>query len=252
MGNFVTSKKIIKEIIKQTPQQISKLYIAQNASGEDIKKIVDIAKQNGVSFQTVPKEKILNICNQGYSGVLVVLSPIKYLTIEELINKNLNNKNCVFLILDEINDPQNFGAIIRTAVAFEINGIIIQQWNQVMPTQTVIDVSRGGVYKIDIAKVKNVYNAVKKLKEYNFWVYATVPPNIVSTTQTELTQLKDVSRLAIVIGNENKGIRKNVISECDSVITIKHSEKMESLNVSVSCGIILYEIYKNFQKVKLK
>ncbi len=245
MDNFVTSKKLIKEIIKQNPQYISKLYIAKNASGEDIKKIISLAKQKAVSFQSVPKEKILSIFNQGYSGVLVILSPVRYLSIEELINKNLNNKKCVFLILDEINDPQNFGAIIRTAVAFEVNGIIIQQWNQAIPTQTVVNVSRGGIYKIDIARVKNVYNAVKKLKEYDFWVFATVPPHIITPTQTEITQLKNIDRLAIVIGNENKGVRKNIISECDGVVTIKHSEKMESLNVSVSCGIILYEIYKN-------
>jgi len=253
MTNFVTSIKLIKEIIKQTPQQISKLYIAQNASGDDIKKIVELAKKYNVSFQSVPKQKIINMFNQGYSGVLLVLSPITYITLDELIIKNHNKEKCVFLLLDEINDPQNFGAIIRTAVAFEINGIIIQQWNQVMLTQTVIDVSRGGVYKIDIAKVKNIYNAVKKLKEYNFWVYATVPPEYIITnsqiSQIELSNIKDRNHLAIVVGNENKGVRKNVISECDGVITIKHSEKIESLNVSVSCGIILYEIYKNFQKL---
>jgi len=156
MTNFVTSIKLIKEIIKQTPQQISKLYIAQNASGDDIKKIVELAKKYNVSFQSVPKQKIINMFNQGYSGVLLVLSPITYITLDELIIKNHNKEKCVFLLLDEINDPQNFGAIIRTAVAFEINGIIIQQWNQVMLTQTVIDVSRGGVYKIDIAKVKKI------------------------------------------------------------------------------------------------
>jgi 23S rRNA (guanosine2251-2'-O)-methyltransferase len=247
MTNYITSIKLIKEIIKQTPQQISKLYISQNAAGEEIKNIVELAKKKGVSFQAVPKQKLLGIFNQGYSGVLLVLSPVRFLSLEELLKKNQNKEKCVFLVLDEINDPQNFGAIIRTAVAFEVNGIIIQQWNQVMLTQTVVEVSRGGVYKIDIAKVKNVYNAVKKLKELNYWVYATVPPNSVLTYSIidDLSSLKDFNKMALVLGNENKGVRKNIISECDGVITIKHSEKMESLNVSVTCGIILYEIYKN-------
>jgi len=249
--DYITSKKLIKEIILQNPQQISKLYIAQNACGDDIKKIVELAKKKKVSFQTVPKEKILQTFNQGYSGILLVLSPIRYLTLDELIKKNQNKEKCIFIVLDEINDPQNFGAIIRTAVAFEVNGIIIQQWNQVMPTNTVVEVSRGGLYKIDIAKVKNVYNAVRKLKELNYWVYATVPPNNVLSTSIvdDLSKLKEFNNIVIVFGNENKGVRKNILAECDGLITIKHSQKMESLNVSVSCGIILYEIYKSFKNL---
>ncbi|MFN3550259.1 MAG: 23S rRNA (guanosine(2251)-2'-O)-methyltransferase RlmB, partial [Endomicrobiia bacterium] len=236
---------LIKEIIRNYPQQVSKLYIANNAYGKDIQEIISLAKSKKISFLSVPKQKILNIFNQGYSGLLLVLSQVKYFSLEEFIeNIKLKSKCCV-LILDEIMDPQNFGAILRTAAAFEIDGVIIQQWNQVLITETVIETSRGGVYLVPIVKVKNVYNAVKKLKEINFWIYATIPKEIklnLSISNVELKDIKNQQYIGIVLGNEEKGIRKNIVSECDGIITIKHSKHIESLNVSVVCGIVLYEL----------
>lgn len=250
MENFITSKKIIKEIIKSSPNYISKLYIAENATGEDIKEIINLAKQKKISFLSVPKQKILSIFNQGYSGLLLVISSVKYFTIDELIKKIKNRSKNLILILDEINDPQNFGAIIRTACAFEVDAIIIQQWNQAPITKSVIDVSKGGVYKIDIVKVKNIYNAIIQLKKINFWIYATLPPEYSTNLTTEFSEISKENNIAIILGNEEKGIRKNILKECDGYLTIQHSNKIQSLNVSVSCGIILYEIYKNFTKNK--
>lgn len=247
MENFITSKKIIKEILKTLPQRVSKLYIANNAFGDDIKEIISLAKKNKISFFSVPKQKLLEIFNQGYSGVLLVVSPVHYHTLEDLIKKFETKNTCVVLILDEINDPQNFGAILRTAAAFEVDGVIIQQWNQVQVTQTVVETSRGGVYHVPIAKVKNVYNAVKKLKEHNFWVYATAPPTLI-TDKSKVTQINNITgynKIAVILGNESKGVRKNILNEADGIITIQHSDKIDSLNVSVTCGIILHYIYNN-------
>ncbi|MEN3013878.1 MAG: 23S rRNA (guanosine(2251)-2'-O)-methyltransferase RlmB [Endomicrobiia bacterium] len=247
--NFLTSKKLIKEIIKNSPQYVSKLYIANNASGSDIKEIIEIAKNKKVSFLSVPKQKILDIFNQGYSGVLLITSPVKYLTIDEFINKTKKKEKNLVVLLDEIKDPQNFGAIIRTSSAFDVDGIFIQQWNQVPITQSVIEVSKGGIYNLDIVKVKNIHHAIVELKKINFWIYATVPKES-SFSQTNLTEISEISKLnniGIVFGNEEKGIRKNILNECDGIITIEHSSKMQSLNVSVSCGIILYEIYRTFK-----
>lgn len=247
MEGFITSKKIIKEILTNNPQYVSKLYIANNAESSDIKEILELAKKNKISFLSVPKQKILSIFNQGYSGILLVTSPIKYLTIKELIDKIKNKEKNIVLILDEIKDPHNLGAIIRTASAFNIEHIIIQQWNQVQITQTVIEISKGGVFNLDIVKVKNVYNAVVELKKLNFWIYATMPPTTISESTKNVTEISDIVKnqnIAVVLGNEEKGIRKNIIKECDGIITIRHSNKVQSLNVSVSCGIILYEISK--------
>ncbi len=245
MENFVTSKKLIKEIIRNFPQQVSKLYIANNAYGKDIEEIINLAKSKQISFLSVPKQKILNIFNQGYSGFLLVLSSVKYFYLDEFIeNIKLKSKCCV-LILDEIIDPQNFGAILRTAAAFEIDAVIIQQWNQALVTHKVTEISRGGVYLVPIVKVKNVYNAVKKLKEINFWIYATMPQKFgldLNITSVKLKDIRNQQYIAIVLGNEEKGIRKNIVSECDGIITIEHSQHIESLNVSVVCGIVLYEL----------
>ncbi|MCX7715941.1 MAG: 23S rRNA (guanosine(2251)-2'-O)-methyltransferase RlmB [Endomicrobia bacterium] len=245
MEHFVTSKKLIKEFIKLHPQKISKLYIAENATGNDVKEVINLAKSKNISFLSVPKQKILSIFNQGYSGMLLILSSVRYYTLEELINKLEKQKKSIVVILDEINNPQNFGSILRTSSAFEVDGIIIQQWNQVQITQTVIDTSRGGVYNVPIVKVKNVYNAVKELKKHNFWIYSTMPPqnNPQLNIITDFKSICQQERICIILGNENKGVRKNLISESDGIITIKHSNKIQSLNVSVICGIILYELY---------
>lgn len=244
MEHFITSKKLIKEIINNYPQQVSKLYIANNAYSKDIEEIINFAKSKKISFLSVPKQKILNIFNQGYSGMLLVLSPVQYLSLEEFIENIKLKPKCCVLILDEIMDPQNFGAILRTAAAFEVDGVIIQQWNQVLVTQTVIETSRGGAYLVPIVKVKNVYTAAQKLKKENFWIYATMPPKFGSEniSNVELKDIKNQQYIGIVLGNEEKGIRRNVVSERDGIITIRHSQQIESLNVSVICGIILYEL----------
>lgn len=250
MENFITSLKLIKEFINLYPQQINKLYIAENASGQAIKTIIQLAKKKNVSYLVVPKQKLLSIFNQGYSGVLLMMSPIKYLTLEDFYNKIKNQQKNVVVILDEINDPQNFGSILRTSAAFNVSGVIIQQWNQVPVTQTVVETSRGGVYNVAVVKVKNVYNAVKKLKEWGFWIYATVPPgNVVSNNIiTDVKLIAENKNIGIILGNESKGVRKNLISESDGVITISHSEKIQSLNVGVICGIILYQLYTTLLK----
>ncbi|MCX7940587.1 MAG: 23S rRNA (guanosine(2251)-2'-O)-methyltransferase RlmB [Endomicrobia bacterium] len=244
--SFITSKTLIKEIIKTRPDLVSKLYIANNAYGKDIEEIIALAKKKKVSFLTVPKEKILSIFNQGYSGLVLVVSPVRYYSLEELLSKISQNSEVTLLILDEINDPHNFGAILRTAAAFNIDGVIIQQWNQVPVTQTVVETSRGGVFNIPIVKVKNVFNAITVLKKNDFWIYSALPPesahNNIQTVNVD--DIKSQKRLAIVLGNEHKGVRKNIISNSDAAVIIQQSNKVQSLNVSVCCGIILYEIYK--------
>jgi 23S rRNA (guanosine2251-2'-O)-methyltransferase len=249
MENYIITKQTIKELLRSVPKQITKLYISQEAYGNDIKTIISLAKENGVGFLTVPKKKLIEIYNQGYSGVLAVVSVVEYMTLDELLAKT-KEKSLKILVLDEIMDPQNFGSILRSAAAFEIDAVIIQQWNQAQVSQTVMDVSRGAVRIVPIVREKNVYNAVKRLKKEGFWIYgATVQP-VDSFKKVEITNLpKD--NIVIILGNEHKGIRKNVMTECDGFITIPHSGKMESLNVSVACGIILYEIYKiNKESVK--
>lgn len=242
MENYIITKQTIKELIKSIPRKITKIYISQEAHGKDIKEIVSLAKANRVGFLTVPKKKLIRIYNKGYSGVLAVVSVVEYITLDEVLSQG-KDKILKLLVLDEIMDPQNFGSILRTAVAFEIDAVIIQHWNQAQISQTVMDVSRGAVRIVPIIREKNVYNTVKRLKKENFWIYGATVSKKVNDKKVDITDLPK-GNIAVVMGNEHKGIRKNIIDECDGFITIPQSEKMESLNVSVACGIILYEIYK--------
>jgi len=242
MENYVITKQTIKELIKSVPGQITKIYISDEAHGNDIKEIVALAKANRVGFLTVPKKKLIEIYNRGYSGVLAVVSVVEYVTLDEILKQG-KDKILKLIVLDEIMDPQNFGSILRTAAAFEIDAVIIQQWNQAQVSQTVMDVSRGAVRIVPIIREKNVYNAVKRLKKENFWVYGTTVSKDKNENEVDITDLPK-GNIAVVFGNEHKGIRKNIVDECDGFITIPQSDKMESLNVGVACGIILYELYR--------
>ncbi len=242
MENYVTTKYIIKELLQTVPEQINKLYIAQDVK-ENVKEIISIAKQHKVSYYFVPKQKIISLYNKNYSGFLAVLSAVRYYTVEEILNITKNKKFTIILILDEITDPQNFAAILRNAVAFEVSAVVIQQWNQAQVNQTVVESSRGAAKIVPIVKEKNIYTAIKKLKKENFNIYATMPMSTNFNKTIELSKL-NFEKIAIVLGNEHKGIRKNILNECDGFITIPHSIKIQSLNVSVACGIVLYELYK--------
>jgi 23S rRNA (guanosine2251-2'-O)-methyltransferase len=244
MEKHVTVKQSIRELIRTAPDQISRLFVAREARGSDIADIVRLAKAHRVSFHVVPRAKILALCNKGYSGVLAVVTRIEYFTLDEALERLGGLPAVTVLVLDEIADPQNFGAILRTAAAFAVNAVVIQQWNQCPVTGTVVDVSRGAAKIVPIVREKNIFNAVKRLKDEGYWVFGTMPDTTDRSRTVSMERLAE-NRVVIVVGNEHKGIRRNVADACDGIIVIPHAERVQSLNVSVAAGVVLYERFKS-------
>jgi 23S rRNA (guanosine2251-2'-O)-methyltransferase len=153
--------------------------------------------------------------------------------------KNQNKTKSTIIILDGINDVGNFGAILRSALMFDVQGIILPKKNSTPINDAVIKSSSGAVFQLDIVYVTNIVRTIQSLKNIGYWFYAT------DKTGENISKINFNEKSVIIFGSENKGIRQLVKKNCDYTVSIKTNNKIDSLNLSVSTGIILYEISKN-------
>ncbi len=173
--------------------------------------------------------------------IAIVENAIKHIGLDELILKaNKQDKMCI-LMIDENEDPRNFGSIIRSAASFDVDAIIYKNKNQAPINDLVIKASMGAVYSSTFIKVANLNQAIDKLKEAGFWIYAT---GLTDTSQP-LAQTKWDNKSVVIVGNENKGVSDLTLKKSDFVVKIEMSEKVQSLNISVATGIVLYHLYAN-------
>ena len=183
-------------------------------------------------------EKIAN--NKNYQGVIAFVPPFSYCEIEDILEyAKGKNEDPFILILDGIEDPHNLGAIIRTAETAGVHGIIIPKRRSASVNSTVAKVSSGAVEYMKIARVTNITDAIDKLKKEGLWICGTDINTDKYYYEQDLT-----GSLAIVIGNEGKGISEKVKKNCDFLVKIPMMGKVTSLNASVSTGIIIYEALK--------
>lgn len=183
-------------------------------------------------------EKIAN--NKNHQGVIAFVPPFSYCEIEDILEYAKEKKEDPFiLILDGIEDPHNLGAIVRTAETAGVHGIIIPKRRSASVNSTVAKVSSGAVEYMKIARVTNITDAIDKLKKEGLWICGTDINTDKYYYEQDLT-----GSLAIVIGNEGKGISEKVKKNCDFLVKIPMMGKVTSLNASVSTGIIIYEALK--------
>ncbi len=200
-------------------------------------------KKNSLLFNNYLKSKIKikrnfeldNLAKGVHQGIILDMEDYQYISLDELVQKDIDS----VIILDHIVDPHNFGAIIRTAVAAGIDAIIVPNDRQVLVNSTVAKTSVGAIYDIDIVLVTNLNNTIKKLKDNGFWIYGTV------MNGENYTNIDYSGKVCLVIGNEEKGISKLVKENCDYLVTIPISSKIDSLNASVAAGILIYEVVRN-------
>ncbi len=223
---------------------INKIYV-QKGSKEltDIKKM---AKEKKVVLVEAEKSKLDHMITKeneklkNSQGVVASVTDYKYYDIEDIL-EDANNKHekPFILVLDKIEDPHNLGAIIRTAECMGVHGIIIQKRNACQVTDTVEKVSAGACSYVKIARVTNITDAIRKLKENNIWVYGLDMDGDSNIYNTDFD-----GAVAIVVGNEGKGISRLVRDNCDVIVSIPMYGKINSLNASVSSAISVYEISK--------
>lgn len=213
-------------------KNIEKLEIFSGIKKEAIKDILKLASSKNIKiFYTNKRE------NNTQGVVAYITEYDYYITAEELLEKELKKEKSILVILDQIQDPRNFGAIIRSCECFGVAGIIIQNRNNVKVTDTVVKASVGAIEYVDIVQVTNISDTIDKLKKYGYFVYSTQADG-----QYHYQQVEYPNKVAIVLGNEGNGIRKKVREHCDTSLKIHLNGKINSLNVSVACGILLAKI----------
>jgi 23S rRNA (guanosine2251-2'-O)-methyltransferase len=208
---------------------INKLLVQKEETG----KIVSLAKQLGVKIQFVDKKVLDKESVTGkHQGYLAVTVDFEYSELEDLLAKDGDK---LIVVLDEINDPHNLGSIIRVCECAGVDGIVIGKNRQVQVNETVVRCSAGAISHVKIARVTNVNNAIEQMKENGVWVYCADMDGQ-SMYDANLT-----GNVALVIGGEGNGVSRLTKSLCDGVISIDLRGKVNSLNASVACGIVVYE-----------
>ncbi len=201
-------------------------------------RILDAAKSNNLPVKFVDINELNKMAEGGnHQGVIVEVEEFKYSTLDEIILSAKDKAQPLVLILDGVEDPHNFGAIIRSADAFGVDGIIIKNRNQVPVNMTVSKVSTGAINYVKIAQVSNLNNAINTLKDNGYWIYASD-----GSAKDSYADIKYDGAICLIMGSEGEGISKLVLRNSDFIIKIPMSGHVNSLNVSVATGILLARI----------
>jgi 23S rRNA (guanosine2251-2'-O)-methyltransferase len=243
---LVIGRNPVIETLNLNSASIKKIILLDSARDNKIKDIVSKAKSKNIEVETLSKPQFEKLFldkrdkSDGISqGIIAEVEDFKYYKTTEIL-KSLNDKpNATLVILDEIQDPHNFGAVIRTAVSAGVDGIVISDKNSVKVNHTVIKTSSGATNYIMISKESNIYQTIDVLKEAGFKIIGTI-----MKADKSLYDVAFPERCAVVFGSESDGLRKNMINLCDYLVKIPMIGKIDSLNVSVSAGVVLYEILR--------
>lgn len=225
----VYGKNVVKEIL-HNKKTIRKAYIYENFRDEEI---ISQLKNEKIPCKFLDKRGLDNIEEGNHQGIILEIDDYNYCPLDKLLSRE------IIVILDHLEDPHNFGAIIRTCEAAGINSIIIPKDRSVKVNATVMKTSAGTLENVDICMVTNLVNTIKILKDNNFWIIGT------DMEGTNYRKLDYKGKIAIVIGNEGKGLSRLVEDNCDFIAKIPMRGKVNSLNASVAAALVIYEAVIN-------
>lgn len=220
-------------------QKINKVFLQKGLRSDKIAEVMKLAKKNRLVIQDVPKKKLDEMSNFGnHQGIVLTVTPFAYAEVDDLFaNAKAKGQDPFFLVLDNLNDPHNFGSILRTADAVGVNGVIIPKRRATGVTSVVAKTSTGAVERIPIARVTNLVRTIKQLKKQGIWFFGTAMEG------TDYRKWNAKGAIALVIGNEGKGISPLVMKQMDQILTIPMIGKVQSLNASVSAGVLMYQAF---------
>ena len=221
-------------------EPIDKVFIQKGLKGDLSNELASLVRKNGINASYVPIEKLNRLTKNNHQGVVANISPITFYELEELVEKVLaSDKTPLFLLLDQLSDVRNFGAIIRTAECTGVDGIIIQKKGAAPVTADTIKTSAGAAFKVPIAKVDHIKDAV-------FYLQASGITVVAATEKADSTVYDVVftEPCAIVMGSEDRGISPSTLKAADHLAKLPLLGGIESLNVSVACAVFLYEVVR--------
>ncbi len=242
INTYLYGRNPLKEAIlahkRGSPLVIEKLYLTKQA--EESPELMSLLQTNKLAYQIVTAAEIESFVGRDavHQGVCALLyEKLLYTSLEEVLETaKTKNTNSLFILLDELQDPHNVGAIIRSAVAFGADAILIPEHDQTQVTGTVIKTSAGMTFSIPIVRIGNINTTLEKLKKEHFWTYG-----LAGEGDTQLSEAKFDSNTVVVVGSEGQGIRAKTLELCDFKLSIKTDPKCESLNASNAAAVTLYE-----------
>lgn len=243
---LVIGKNPVLETLKSNPKDFNKIVLLKKVKPDNkLKSIVNIAGENGINvvylnyfefkkfFDNKGKEEGID------QGVIGFIKDYEYKTLRDIVEENKKITNPLILLLDGITDPHNLGAIIRSAVCLGADGIVIPRHNSAEVNHTVIKTSSGAVNYISIAKETNLSNSILFLKNNGYWIAGTDLQAKKTIFETDFK-----IPLGLIIGSEGTGMRNSLKNQCDLLVRIPMTGKIGSLNVSVSAGVFMYEMFR--------
>ena len=237
--NIIIGRKPVLEALNSN-EEIEQVYLLFGQQGNIINAIRAAAKKRGIKCNQIPLERFRTYApSQNAQGVVALKQDFKFSSLDEILSESKKTFLPLILILDEIQDPHNVGAILRSAECVGVNGVILTKHQSATVTSTVTKTSAGATEHLKICQVNNLSQTIDELKEKGFWIVGSSLENAKNYTEVDYK-----IPTALIVGNEEKGIRKLTASKCDFLVKIPMSGKIQSLNVSVATGILLFEILR--------
>ncbi len=237
LNKYIYGMKPAKEILENEPERVDKIFVRNNLSDQQLHTIYNRASDHRIPVTKVPESKLVDLVGKvNHQGIVAGISEVEYLEFEEWLEQLEPDNQTAVLCLDEIEDPHNFGAILRTAAAAGINAVIVPKHRQAPVNATVFKTSAGTAGRIPIVRAVNLNQAILSLKDNRFWI-----AGLEQNAETNLWDQKFDTPMAFVIGNEGRGIRKKTGEHCDFLLSLPMANNVESLNASVSAALVCYE-----------
>lgn len=238
--NIIFGRNPVLEAIR-SGREIDRLYIAHGVTRGSISEIIAKCSARGILIKEISSQKLDYYCNGGnHQGVALMIASHEYSTVEEILEfAKTRNESPFIIICDEIEDPHNLGAIIRTAESCGVHGIIIPKRRSASLNATVAKTSAGALEYMKVARVTNIANTIDLLKKEGVWIFGA------DMDGKDYKKFDYSVPLALIIGNEGKGIGTLTRKKCDEIISLPMRGKINSLNASVAAGILMYEVLKH-------
>ena len=228
---IVYGRNVAKEVLNND-KKIKEVFLQDTF---DDKEIISLLEKKNIRVKRLNKKEIMRFDKFSHQGIILDIEDFNYTDYEDFFDK----ENAKVVILDHLEDPHNLGAIIRTAEAAGIDGIIIPKDRSVDINSTVMKTSAGALENMKVSKVTNIVSTIKDLKNHGFWVVGTAMEG-----NYDFKEIDYSGKIALVIGNEGNGMSKGVTDVCDYIAKIPMKGKINSLNASVAAGIMIYEMIR--------
>jgi len=233
--NLIYGKNPVIEAINA--KKALKVFLVHNFNDQ---KVINLIKDNKLQVVNISPNEMEKMCDGGvHQGLAAELKPYQTVSLEEIIAKAKKKNKKIIVMLDNISDPHNLGAILRSADVFEASGIVLPKHNSVSLNATVAKTSAGAINYVPVAVVNNLNQAIKTLKDEGYWVVSTD-----GSATIDYSSLKYDFPVVVVIGSEGKGVSPLVLKNSDYVVKIPQFGHVNSLNASVAAGILLAEVHK--------